>query len=264
MTAPGIAKQKWHDIAAEKQPRAVALRPQFIVGATARLHAGKSPLDAMRDEVTENGQKYLCLGSPVPEPIITGSSGVSRVVDLPSIFKFSYASTAFLTKYQPESPEQFVDLVRKGSFDPTRDMKDEAVLKGKAEETWWFPSSAANAANIEKLREQLYIHQEVSYTHGAVRLDMPPGELKRLGIELHKPTAFDGIMQGWEGDAWWKHSEDPHWGLTKNNTYEAVMRAMTLAHFKKRTLMMPGASPVAEGAKPGHPTAASGGGTKHG
>jgi hypothetical protein len=146
---------------------------------------------------------------------------------------------AFVAANRVNTAEDFIERARENKFEPSRDMNNEAVLKGKADETWWFPSSAANAANLEKLREQLYIHQDVNYTHGAVRLDMPPAELKAAGIEMFKPTSFDGMMQGWEGDAWWKHSQDPHWGLTKNNTYEAVMKAMTLKHFKQRTLVMP-------------------------
>ena len=140
-------------------------------------------------------------------------------------------------------------------------LREEAALRGKSEETWWFPSSAASAANLEKLRHELYIHQDPAYDQGAVRLDMDPGALKAARIELFKPTSFDGMMQGWEGDAWWKHSEDPHWGLTKNNTYEAVMKMMSLEHFKKRTLIMP--TSAVPKAKDDTAKAPAGGGDAH-
>ncbi len=155
----------------------------------------------MRDEVSTAGQKYLCLGNLVPEQIIAGSNGVSRVVDLPSIFNYGYVNRAFVAANRINTADDLIERTRENKFEPSRDMNNEAVLKGKADETWWFPSSAANAANLEKLREQLYIHQDVNYTHGAVRLDMPPAELKTAGIEMFKPTSFDGMMQGWEGDA---------------------------------------------------------------
>jgi hypothetical protein len=245
----------------EKQPRALAQRESFITGATKRLQGGLKPLEAMRQEVTASGQKYLCLGNLVPEQIITGSNGVSRVLDLPSLFHNTYLNRQFLAAHDINNVDQFLSVVREGKFEPKKDLREEAALRGKSEETWWFPSSAASAANLEKLRHELYIHQDPAYDQGAVRLDMDPGALKAARIELFKPTSFDGMMQGWEGDAWWKHSEDPHWGLTKNNTYEAVMKMMSLEHFKKRTLIMP--TSAVPKAKDDTAKAPAGGGDAH-
>ncbi len=111
-------------------------------------------------------------------------------------------------------------------------------LRGKVAETWWFPSNGANAVNLEKLRHELYIHDDPNYAKGAVRLDMPPSELKAQKIEMFKPTAFDGLHQGGGNDAWWRSSNDPNWGLTKNNTKEAVMPSQLVGRFKHRTLKM--------------------------
>jgi hypothetical protein len=236
---PGIAKQKYQDVMHETQSRAVSVRPQFISGATERLQKGAPPLKAMRDEVADSGQKYLCLGIAIPEQAIAGANGVSRLVDLLSAHRFGYVSKAFLESHDIQTANQFVDRARDGRFVPERDMDDSAILRGRSEQTWWFASSAANAVDLDLLRKQLSIEEYPDYTKGVVRLDLPPTEIKTAGIEVFKPTSFDGMMQGTDADAMWKHSQHAHWGLTKNNTPEAVMKMMTLKHFKHRSLIMP-------------------------
>lgn len=239
---PGIASHKWQDLVHEAQPRAVAMRPQFIAGATERMHKGEKPLDAMRNEVAASGQKYLCLGAPVPETALVGSAGISRVVDLPSAFSFNYVKESFKADHRIRNLDEFLGKVRDGSFHPERDMEDSAVLRGRAEQTWWFATNAATAIDLDKLRKQLFIEEYPSYAKGAVRLDMPAAELKTAGIQVHKPTAFDGMMQGTDVDAMWAHSKHEHWGLTKHGTPEAVMKMMVLGKFKHRSLVMPGAA----------------------
>jgi hypothetical protein len=265
-----VAKQKYIDVTGEAQPRAAAMRTQFLDGATKRLQKmPDKPLQAMRDEVTQTGTKYLLLGNKVPENEILKRGGVSRVLDLPSLFNHGYLSPAFLSQWKVRDPDGVVQAAIQKHFDPNRDLDESAVLRGKTEETWWFPSSEANAVKLEPLINQLYVHDQPDYHKGVVRLDMSSGELTANGLELFKPTAFDGMAQGWGTNPWWQKSADPHWGLTKNNTREAVMKATKIGAFKKRSLVLPegvsaaaSTSTPAAGAGAAKPT--GGAGTKGG
>lgn len=71
-------------------------------------------------------------------------------------------------------------------------------------------------------------------------------------MTLHKPTAFDGLMQGSDKDPMWKAAPSNKWGLTKspNPIREGVMKSMQLRFYKERHLMMPTAVPPTA-AKPG-------------
>ena len=60
-----------------------------------------------------------------------------------------------------------------------------------------------------------------------------------LGLKVHKPTAFDGLQQGWGTDPWWVASGDRYWGLTKHGTKEVVMGAARLSCFANRRLVLP-------------------------
>ena len=250
MADTGTAKQKYQDVMHEMQPRAVAVRPQFIEGATKKMHDGAPPLQAMRNEVTSNGQKYLCLGAVIPEQALVGSNGISRVLDLPSVYGFKFVKPEFSQKNAVFSEEDFLERVREGKFDPSRDLEEETPLRGRAEQTWWFASSAGTSVDLDKLRKQLFIEEYPSYAKGVVRLDMPAAEIKAAGVEVFKPTSFDGMTQGTDADAMWKHSAHEHWGLTKNGTPEAVMKMMTLKHFKHRSMILPPGKAAAHAGSP--------------
>jgi hypothetical protein len=244
-----VAAQKLADIKSEKAPRVAEKIPEFLAGATKKLndaYRGR-PLDALRQEVTENGTKYLGLGQKLPMEELVGHRGISRLLDLPGLWKYKYLKPEVRETY-PDS-KKFVDAAKRGHFNPSADLDNSRELAGKAQETWWFPTDGADAgADLGKLREALYIQDDANYAEGAVRLDLPPAECETLGIEVFKPTAFDGVMQGWGTDPWWRPSEHPNWGLTKNQTKEAVMLAQKLGTFRHRTLVLDGA-PANGGAK---------------
>ncbi len=237
-----MAAHKLQDIMNEKAPRAVEKRTAFVDNVTKKLDADPTkPLQAMRDEGGK--QEYLCLGEPLKKGALAKAEGVSRVLDLPSLFKNDYLAPGYLSAFAPKDQNSFIEQVQQHKFDPMKHLNNGKDLRGKVGETWWFPSNGASKVDLNKLRHELYIQDEPAYTHGAVRLNMPHEELEAQKIELFKPTAFDGLHQGWGDDPWWRASADPDWGLTKNSTKEAVMPSTKIERFKHRTLMMPTDAP---------------------
>lgn len=234
-----MAAHKLGDIMQEKAPRAVEKRHGFVENVAKKLDADPAAkaLQVLRDEGAK--QEYLCLGEPLKKDALAKAEGVSRVLDLPSLFKNDYLAPAYLSAFAPKDQAAFIEQVEQNKFDPMKHLNNGKDLRGKVGETWWFPSNGASKVDLNKLRHELYIHEEPAYTHGAVRLDMPPEELAAQKIELYKPTAFDGLHQGWGDDPWWRASNDPDWGLTKNSTKEAVMPSTRVEKFTHRRLMMP-------------------------
>ncbi len=233
-----MAARKLQDVMNEAAPRAVAARAGFVEGATKRLEqAPDQPLAALRAEGAQT--QYLCLGEKLKPDALTKGGGVSRVFDLPSLFNYNYISPGYRARLAPGDADAFVEQVKQNKFNPNVDLDNAKELRGKVAESWWFPSNGASRVDLEKLRHELYIHDDPNYAKGAVRLDMPPAALQEQKVELFKPTAFDGLHQGWGDDPWWRASNDANWGLTKNSTKEAVMPSMKLEKFKQRSLMMP-------------------------
>lgn len=234
-----VARQKWADVQAETAPRAVAVKADFISGATRRLNqdARKTALVAMRDEINGNARKYLCIGVPVPGAQIANRGGIARVMDFPSLYNHNYLKPSVKGRYA--NANAFVTAAQAGRFDPNADLDNRRSLRGMAAQTWWFPSNAASRVNLDTLRTQLYIQDNPNYALGAVRLEMSTAALQAANIEVTKPTAFDGAMQGWGTDPWWVPSSNPTWGVTKNRTPECVMRSARLRHFTNRSLMLP-------------------------
>jgi hypothetical protein len=246
--ADPLAQHKYNDVMNETQPRAVAARPAFLKEAERALQAAPTqPLQAMRSVV--RGGSYFFLGNEIPEQAIIDAKGLSRVVDLPSLWKYSYVDPSVRNRFKDENA--FVAWAATGGFDPTRDIDDRKLMKGAqgVKETWWFPSAEANAVDLDQLRQQLYIQDNPSYAQGAIRFDVEPADVSALGLKAYKPTAFDGMMQGWGNDPWWI-TKPGTWGITKNNTHEAVMRSQTFRFYKKRTLIMPSVKPPAPGGAP--------------
>jgi hypothetical protein len=237
--ADPVAKQKLEDVTNETAPQAKAKVPAFIEGASDKLqttYEGR-PLEAMRAELLEKGSEYLCLGAPVPPDELVGAGGVARLLDLPSLYRNHYLKPEVADKFVNQ--KDFVESAAEGEFNPDSDLDNQAKLRGRAEESWWYPLNEGGAVDLEKLRRQLYIQDDPSYAAGAVRLTATPQDCADKGLELCKPTAFDGLMQGWNQDPWWRPSDDPHWGLTKNNAREAVMKMMELGTFTHRELILP-------------------------
>ena len=198
------------------------------------------PLDAMRSVVKGGG--YFFLGPQIPDAEVVKGGGVSRVLDLPGLYRYGYVKPSVKSKFPDE--DAFVAGAAKGKFDPNSDMDERKSMRGAGgiNETWWFPSGEANAVDLNALLDALYIKDNPNYSKGAVRFDLDPASLASLNIKLYTPTAFDGMMQGWGTDPWWVTKPGP-WGITKNNTHEAVMQSQQFRFFKQRSLLLPTAPP---------------------
>ncbi len=248
-----VAKQKLIDVQGESAPAAAGKKTAFLKAAEDALNVAPSvtPLQAMRSVVQGGG--YFFLGPEIPETSVIRGGGVSRLLDLPGLHRYSYIKPSVKTRFADE--DAFVAAAAQNKFDPKTDIDERKSMRGTRgiPETWWFPSNEANAVDLDSLREALYIQDNPDYAKGAVRFDIDPTELKTLDMKLYKPTAFDGIMQGWGDNPWWVTKPGP-WGITKNNTHEAVMQSQQFRFYKNRSLMMPTAPPAS----------ASGGGARGG
>lgn len=233
-----VAKQKYADVLAESAPGAAAKKAAFLKAAEEALNASPTtkPIDAMRSVVRGGG--YFFLGPQIPDAEVIKGGGVSRVLDLPGLYKYGYVKPTVQSKFPNE--DAFVDGAAKGKFDPNSDIDERKSMRGAGgvNETWWFPSGEANAVDLTALLDALYIKDNPNYSKGAVRFDLDPASLAALDIKLYKPTAFDGMMQGWGNDPWWVTKPGP-WGITKNNTHEAVMQSQQFRFYKQRSLIMP-------------------------
>ena len=253
-----VANHKYNDVMSEAQPRAAAMKAKFVADATKALESmPNQPLQAMRSVVRGGG--YFFLGNEIPPKAIADANGVSRVVDLPSIYNY-YLDPSYKQRFQ--SVDMFCGAAAKGQFDPVKHIDDRKSMLGSGgvKETWWFPSSEANAVDLDGLREQLYIKDNPSYEKGAVRCDMVPEAVQQIGMKMYKPTAFDGMMQGWGNDPWWV-TKPGTWGVTKNDTHEAVTKSKQWRFYKSRNLIKP-AMPAGADAGVANASSSAGAGNK--
>jgi hypothetical protein len=242
-----IASQKVQDVLTETQPKAAALKDEFFAGVAKRLEAKPDlpGLNALRDEVSV-GDKYILKGEKIPQAEILKVNGVGRMLDLKSVFD-RYLAPDYKKKIGGDGPDGYASFLRDvkaGGFDPMRHMDESAKLRGRALETWWFANSEVKSVNIEGVIKELTLEAYPQYQDGAVRLDLTPADVEAFG-GIHKPTAFDGIMQGENGDPMWARAPGV-WGETRDgHVKEAVVKLMELSTVKNRTLVMPSAVPEA-------------------
>jgi hypothetical protein len=243
--AGGVAKVKFQQLMSESQPGATGMRPGFVAGANVRLKtAPDKPLEAMQDEVSGSGDKYILKGPPIPTSEIVGQQGISRVLDLPSVFKY-YLKPDFISGLGLTSVDDFLKACAEGKFNPSTDMDDSKEIRGKVAESWWFAKGQANGVTLGEIKKQLTV-MDTTYDKGMLRVDITADQLAAANINLHKPTVFDGMMQGWGNDPMWVEAPGHKWGLTRDNMQEGVIKASTLGAFKTRKLILPTPLPVVD------------------
>lgn len=243
--ADPFAQAKYDDVMSEGPP-ANALVGEFVAGAEARLQSmPDKPTQAMRDEISKSGDKYLCKGSEISIAALLQSQGISRLLDLPGIFNHGYLNGTAVSELSAtglDSEDGFVNYASQGKFDPNAHLDETKELRGKVAQTWWFPGSLGAGLDLKGLRDACYIQDDPAYAKGVVRLDMSAEAMAANEVQAFKPTAFDGLNQGWGNDPWWVRGGG-EWGITKNNTAEAVVPKMVMSAFKTRSLIMPTAVP---------------------
>ena len=241
----GMAKTKFGQVMAEAQPGAAGVRPSFLAGANVRLKdAPAKPLDAMRNEVSGSGDKYILKGDPVPIAEVIGQSGISRVLDLPSVFNY-YLDAGYKSRLKLASADDFLAACAAGKFNPATDLNNAAEIRGKVAESWWFAKAQAGGVTLGQIKKDLTV-MDTTYDKGMLRLNISASELTAANIVLHKPTAFDGLMQGWGDDPMWTAAPDSKWGLTRDGMQEGVIKASQLGVFKERVLILPSPLPAVD------------------
>ena len=238
-----VAAQKVIDV--ESDPACAALRAPFFAGAQRRLdrdssaasNGGRAALNAMRGEIAANERTYLLKGPELPAAQLLGANGITRILDLPSLYDYNYLKPT--VKAMHRNADAFVSAAQARRFNPDNDLDNRRTLRGKVNETWWAEVGTTAGMNLAQLIDAFHLDGDPSYPRGAVRLTVQPSDATHFNLDIHKPTAFDGMQQGWGTDPWWVSSSDPHWGLTKKGAKEVVMAGARLACFGKRELVVP-------------------------
>jgi len=238
-----VAAQKVIDV--DTDPDCAPLKAAFFAGAETRLNkdssaatnGGKAALKAMRAEVEAKQGTYLLQGRELPAAQLVAANGITRILDLPSLYNYGYLKPSIKGMYA--NADAFVSAAQARRFDPKKDLDNRRSLRGKVKETWWAATGNTAGMNLSQMISAFHLDGDPSYPKGAVRLTVLPADVAAFNLKVHKPTALDGMQQGWGTDPWWVKSNDPHWGLTKKNAKEVVMGAAKLSCFSKRDLVVP-------------------------
>jgi hypothetical protein len=238
-----VAKQKVADVDAETAPNCAGLKATFFSAVNARMNADAAltPLAAMRAEVAAKQGTYLLQGAELPTGQIAAASGLTRILDLPGLHNNGYLKPSIKSLY-PDA-DAFVAGAQAGRFDPDQDLDNRRNLRGRVNQTWWAEAGSTAGLNLVDMIEAFHLTGDPSYPKGAVQLTVTASGVDEMGLKVHKPTAFDGMQQGWGSDPWWVASGDRNWGLTKHGTKEVVMGAARLSCFGDRRLVLPPGGP---------------------
>ena len=241
---------------------------QLFTRANEIFKKGGDPLDAIQQALKSDPKKFLCRGRDITLEAVKKEGGINRVLDLPSVFKYYLKDDVKDAKFHSQEP-QFLDGASHGKFDPNRDLNEEAELSGWAPLTWWSAGPPLpGGADMGKIMKSIHV-DNAGYGKGGVRLDVTPDDfaksMKDHGLQIFKPTAFDGAFQVSAGGdaALFNQDKDGSqtWGITHGGAKEAVMKPTKIKVFKRRTLLVPQqpAASAAVASAPGASAAPAGG-----
>jgi len=192
---------------------------QWETGAMRRhIDGGKTVIQAMRDEVTDSGMKYLQQGAPIPSSAIDREKGLSRVVDLPAIF--GYYQPATVQQRFMNNEDAFCAATNNSWFDPIPTVTGQ--LRGRMAQAWWFARDTAPSHTVAELSDELAIGTDSpQYAKGMIRFDIPAPQA--MGMEFRKPTPYDGMPFGEF------RASNGVWGVTAGGALEAVAPAIDVS-----------------------------------
>ena len=196
-------------------------------GSLARHSGGSGKvINAMQDEVSKSGKKYILQGPEIPEAEIKKQKGLSRVLDLPSILEH-YLPGALATKFGGDE-NYFAAAVNAGVFDPIPHLTGK--VRGQLAQGWWFARKQAPSLDLNELIEQLAVGDDSpQYKLGAVRLDFTAGKAFK-GLKPRKPTAFDGMPF-----SQFVVAPGKVWGTTAGGALEAVAPDIDISSASKKS-----------------------------
>lgn len=213
------------------------LLAEWEQGSLARFTGGAGRvIDAMRDEVGASGNKYILQGPAVPAAQIRAENGLSRVVDLPSVFNY-YLADAAKAKFDNDA-DFFALAVSAGIFDPMSQLQGR--VRGRLAEGWWFARNQAPSHDLAELIEQLAVGDDSpQYNAGVIRLDFSVDDAM-ANLAPKKPTAFDGMPF-----SQFQVDNSSVWGVTAGGTLEAVAPDVDINSATTKTLV-PGSGALAQ------------------
>jgi len=178
------------------------------------LDGEASVYGAQKAEVSAGGHGvYIAIGPAIPAPEVQAGKGVSRIVNLQAIFDYNLPGN-IKSKFM-DNADYFVAAVNEGLYDPCSDLSGN--ISGNNAVAWWFPNQSAPGLDINKLKIDLAVDVDnPAYNDGAVRFDVD-FTAAMANLDLHKPTAFDGMPFG----QFQIDNANP-WGTTAGGTPEAV------------------------------------------
>mgnify|MGYP002036830546 CR=1 FL=1 len=257
-----LAKYKWEQVNADAG-RVAGLRgalPTFQTGVESHLlRTGAFDdatgftqgrlVDSMRSVVAAGPTTYLLRGDPISADTIFGAGGVGRCIAMPTVFGFHIAEAkkrAYLEEVAASDNENAkanpglawtYDVLNGLPFDENSDLMGET--QGRVPTGWWFALQGAESVDIDTLREALTL-SDTSFDAGFIKLSFSGSSFVDSGFQLFKPTAFDGMHQGWDGDPMWATTgPQSGWGLTKSAqpVREGVTRPVSVALAESRTFI---------------------------
>lgn len=223
----GLATDKLKEVGSD--PNCGSLKSQWEEGALARNIGGGTVIDAMREEVANSGNKYICKGPAIPEKDLEDQGGVSRVMDLPAIFNYNFGQKEKFAN----DVDFFVAAVNEGLYDPRPHLT--GMMRGQLAEAWWFAKQGAPSHDLNELIKQLAIGEDSpQYNAGVVRFDFTAAQAMG-SLHVRKPTAFDGMPFGQ-----FKLAPGKVWGTTAGGALEAVAPQIPIQNASTKT-PIPGA-----------------------
>jgi hypothetical protein len=256
--ANGVARHKWDQVNADaaRVPRLAGTLPLFKTAVEEYLKRENtfdeetlsvdSLHTAMKSVVAANHGRYLLQGEIISTEAIAGAAGLGRAINIYAVFKYNYVgrdeykdemkqAPNSLARENPEKAWAFQSK-RDDTFEPDDHMMGET--KGQVPAGWWFAGADGTGVKINELREALTLN-DPSFDAGCVKLTYSASDFDSAGYELFKPTAFDGMHQGWEDDTMWASTGDSvTWGLTKsiNQVREGVTKPVSVTAATSRVL----------------------------
>ncbi|MFT6231129.1 MAG: hypothetical protein ACJAZO_001635 [Myxococcota bacterium] len=248
-----LAAHKWEQILHDstRYPKVKAALPAFEALANSLLEKKPpakgeggpgskwDPITAMRDAFWKDKNAVMLLGDQIDLADVVGEQGMTRTMDMPSVYNYNTSDddrykrrTEIMAGTWPHqgTPDAialgFAWGANKlpGYFDPARDLNKASAITGGSGVGWWSSveqtqaklGGSVEALSCDALMTALAI-TDAKFKYGATRVFFKPDATKYKKEPLHKPTAFDGLIQGGNSDPMWA-SATSSFGLTKSGS----------------------------------------------
>ncbi|MDA0700112.1 MAG: DUF4157 domain-containing protein, partial [bacterium] len=224
----------------DADPSCAAKSTVFKNGVVAKLIADTST--AVYEAMKAEAVNYLFEGTDVTLAEVAAENGVTRALDLPSVFGYGYLQAAKKATYRlgTEGEKQtafLVDANLKGGFNKDADMEGSAQIRGGLAQAWWAARSTSSSTDLDQLIIELAVPSAGSYGSGAVRVEFDLSSAMG-GTPFKKPTSYDAM-----GHAGYEPNPGGVWGTTAGGALEVVAPPLTISQTTTRELFTAGSVP---------------------